>query len=116
MSVLPPEGPYDCKSCGACCIEAGKVQIKPTDPKNPYSVQSDDMFVMDRYMGGRCKALEGVIGSCVSCNIYTERPQVCREFEPGSSGCRYSREVASRKITKTDWRPRGYGENWQETV
>ena len=28
----------------------------------------------------RCAALEGVIGQCVSCAIYQERPSTCRAF------------------------------------
>lgn len=109
---LPPEGPYDCTACGACCVEAGKVEIKPEDDL-PAWLQSNGYVA--KHMGGRCKALTGVIGDCVGCAIYEIRPAVCASFLPGSEGCKDSRSRSSYAMRST-WRRRGYGENWQETV
>ncbi len=68
--ALPPEGPYDCQACGACCVEAGVVAVYETDTGVP-----DDLRVpflrqpgiavppsaqkMATHVGGRCKALTG---------------------------------------------------------
>lgn len=116
MDALPQEGPYDCTACGACCIVAGKVEVRAgeTIPTELLDTSSENPF-MARYMGGRCKALTGVIGECVGCTIYSARPSVCASFQPGSEGCKASREVASHAMRST-WRRRGYGKDWQETV
>jgi len=119
MSVLPEEGPYDCQACGACCVEAGSVILIQSDqgiPAHLLSRHKTGQMEVSKYMGGRCKALEGVIGSCVSCSIYENRPQVCKQFEPGSPGCEEARSGASHKMNQMEWRPRGYGEDWLETV
>jgi Fe-S-cluster containining protein len=35
----------------------------------------------------RCIALDGIVGSCVSCKIYFDRPDSCRQFTPNSELC-----------------------------
>ena len=42
----------------------------------------------------RCAALSGEIGSCVGCNIYETRPDVCRGFEKGDDSCHFARSEA----------------------
>ena len=37
-----------------------------------------------RCFGNRCSALEGEVGSRVSCSVYETRPLVCREFQLGT--------------------------------
>lgn len=117
MDILPKEGPYDCLKCGACCIEAGRVTVSPQDPTPKYLTQKHNLEsrCMAKYMGGRCKALKGVIGESVSCSIYDRRPAVCRQFKPGSEGCLDSRERAAAKMLSS-FKPRGYGVDWIETV
>ena len=109
--ALPPEGPYDCQACGACCVVAGKVSVTPEDSTPKRMVTGG---FLKRHLGGRCQALEGTIGACVGCTIYRKRPSVCVSFAAGSEGCRYAREVASYAI-KSGGR-RGFGDNWRETV
>lgn len=118
----------DCESCGACCAESGFVAVSPTDttpraltrPTKGLGLSSETLCnlgerCMKRHLGGRCVALEGVIGEKVSCSIYTKRPNVCRRFEAGSPGCLSARESMRYKLTNhSGWR--GYGPNWQETV
>ena len=111
-NALPVEGPYDCTACGACCVEAGKVEIRAGD-KIPARFEADGYVA--KHMGGRCKALEGVIGACVGCTIYSARPAVCASFLPGSEACKDSRQRSSYAM-RSEFRRRGYGENWQETV
>lgn len=120
----------DCQSCGACCVEAGPVSVNVYDStprwrtrsirySMPYTEQDvrDGVRQMDKYLGGRCKALAGVVCKSVSCRIYDTRPAVCRTFEPGSAGCLESRATALRKAAAPeDDGYRGYGTNWKRTV
>lgn len=41
---------------------------------------------------GSCSFLRGTPGVRVSCRIYATRPQVCREFKPGSRRCREAQQ------------------------
>lgn len=118
----------DCGACGACCIEAGFVGVTALDT-TPRALTratkglglSDDTLsnlgerCMKRHLGGRCTALEGVIGEKVSCLIYAQRPAVCHRFEAGSPGCLEARERMRHKMNSSS-RWRGYGSDWQETV
>jgi Fe-S-cluster containining protein len=120
----------DCKACGACCVEAGPVTVRPeTDVTVParltrsvrrcmgYASWEADFGVrqMATHLGGRCKALKGQVMKDCHCGIYERRPAVCRAFEPGSEGCLASRERAQHKAA-SEIRYRGYGADWQETV
>lgn len=116
---------FDCQSCGACCVEAGPVGITSDDrvpdylivPNSRQPLRTDDpKQVIAKHMGGRCKALEGTLGHCVSCSIYEKRPMVCSTFEKGSEGCLAAREIMLHRMSRLDWKPRGYGDNWRETV
>lgn len=118
----------DCGSCGACCVEAGYVGVSPTDttPRaltrttKGLNLSKETMTAlgrrcMKRHIGGPCVALEGVVGSNVSCAIYEQRPAVCRQFEAGTPGCLDARERMRSKLA-SDFRWRGYGADWKETV
>ncbi|MFO7306731.1 MAG: YkgJ family cysteine cluster protein [Gammaproteobacteria bacterium] len=35
----------------------------------------------------RCRALAGTIGESVSCLVYPQRPEPCRELQPGDDKC-----------------------------
>lgn len=118
----------DCVSCGACCIDGGYVGVSPLDT-TPHALTRATKGLglsketmsnlgrrcMKRHCGGRCVALEGVIGTNVSCSIYEQRPAVCRRFEAGSPGCLDARERMRSKLA-SELRWRGYGEDWKETV
>jgi Fe-S-cluster containining protein len=87
---------YNCVECGACCASF-RVDFHPSDgeaqggrvPESLY----DELNVSIARMRGtddaqpRCRALRGRIGEQVSCFIYDERPDPCREFEAGSEAC-----------------------------
>jgi Fe-S-cluster containining protein len=64
----------DCQSCGLCC------RAKVADLCAP------EVSTLDH-----CSKLRGTIGKDVSCSIYSERPQACRDFEAGSLPCRVMR-------------------------
>lgn len=88
---LDPNKNY-CLDCGACCA-----YFKVYFPKNESSdngglVPAQKITFYDKKHlvmkgrekfrdGNRCSALDGEIGKEVSCNIYENRPSVCRAFE-----------------------------------
>lgn len=47
-----------------------------------------------RCAGTRCDALQGSVGDQVSCAIYADRPQVCRDCAPGDDACTIARAGA----------------------
>ena len=90
--------PFDCQSCGACCVKGGDVPVFPSDQTPARltrsvrglmgyaSYEADEFRIMKR-VDGRCAALcTGESGSC-RCLIYDRRPQVCAQFSPGSEAC-----------------------------
>lgn len=119
----------DCSRCGACCAEGGFVGVAPTDTTPRALTQTTKGLshlsretrsklgarCMKRHIGGRCVALEGVIGESVACSIYERRPAVCRRFEAGSPGCLDARDrMRSKLASEFSWR--GYGPDWEESV
>jgi len=97
--ITPSATPIpDCLTCGACCSYLLCVAVKPTDPTdNSYfwKITNENKLgeiVVDQFMRRDsetidCVALDGEVGGTISCRIYEERPQVCREFEAGSDKC-----------------------------
>ena len=95
----------DCRSCGACCKSHPNYQEKDWVPvyradvarmsaeeKEKYLLEiSSNKFAIKLTTDRRCVALSGEIGSCVSCDIYANRPGVCRNFEKGASECHSAR-------------------------
>ncbi len=81
-----------CVKCGACCSyfrvefywrEAEKnsehqVPIKLTEDINDFK---RGMKGTQEKNGNRCVALQGKVGKCVSCAIYTNRSTPCRRFQ-----------------------------------
>lgn len=118
-----------CVSCGACCIEAGPIPVRPDDatPRTrTCSVRDTVGFAsweadfgvrqMQRHLGGRCKALKGEVGISCSCAVYDRRPRVCAAFAPNSEGCREARERMKHKLAHPEYGYRGYGRDWRKTV
>lgn len=104
IPAFPPDGPFDCRSCGACCIAAGPVAVSPDDVQVPRhrtrsvrrmvgfaSYEADDGVRCMKSDDGRCAALKGQPGVDVACAIYDRRPTVCADFQPGSAYCREAR-------------------------
>ena len=125
--AFPIDGPFDCQSCGACCIAAGPVAVAPSDVQVPRhrtrsvrrmvgfaSFEADDGVRCMKADDGRCGALKGQPGTNVSCAIYDRRPTVCATFQPSSQYCREARgkardlfaQVASAP-SSVELRPRG---------
>lgn len=104
---------YDCVRCGACCISdyesVDYVHMLEEDVEQ-LSEEEQERYVYteetfgspqhsmktcyDKIGNCRCKALKGVIGQDVSCAIYDRRPNVCRNFQPGTDVCDYARQIA----------------------
>ncbi len=114
----------DCTACGACCVEAGSVTVRPGDDvpvRRTRSVRGRMGYCRDDYLdgiremrteepGSRCSSLLGTLGVDVRCAIHARRPRTCREFEPGSEGCHAARATMLRKLTRLHHKPRGYDE------
>jgi Fe-S-cluster containining protein len=45
----------------------------------------------------RCVALQGIVGNCVSCSIYLDRPYACRQFKPNGDLCIEARKKLNIK-------------------
>jgi len=92
-----------CVQCGACCAsfrvsfywgettahENGTVPTELTEPVSPHHV----CMKGTSQKPVRCIALDGTIGTQVSCNIYTLRSSTCREFEAGTEDCAKARKM-----------------------
>jgi Fe-S-cluster containining protein len=99
-SVIRPELP-PCNECGVCCTSphgygrGGYVVITALDyvrlpGRYQLRVISESSPNVDRFAlteSGRCVALRGEPGVKTSCDIYADRPSVCRSYERGSSDC-----------------------------
>lgn len=103
---LPP-----CNECGMCCtthLEFGRggfVRLTDADyerlpEKYRLKVVTESELNVDRLgvkgspgVGYRCVALKGVAGHKTSCEIYQDRPTLCRTFERGSKDCRKDRAL-----------------------
>lgn len=102
---------YDCTQCGACCVSdfdsVDYVHLleqdidRMTDDEQERFIyveqtygksQSSMRTCRDRKGNCRCAALTGEIGVEVACSIYERRPNVCRNFEPGTDICDYARQ------------------------
>ncbi len=89
LTTQHPENP--CISCGACCAYFrvsfywaestegdGSVPAELVEKVTPFI---SCMKGTNQKNQTRCVALDGVIGECVSCSIYTQRSTTCREFD-----------------------------------
>jgi hypothetical protein len=71
----------DCRKCGACCRN-NDVVLTARDRKRLGRVR---LRVLPN---GRCNQL----GAHNACRVYSDRPDACRDFPPGSECCLFSRE------------------------
>ncbi len=102
---------FDCQSCGACCcnpaenraemyfdyVEVGARSALARKPEllRRFTVLNARGERHMKLIGKeqRCAALDGELGSSVSCRIYRLRPPGCRKVEAGSKMClQYRRE------------------------
>lgn len=97
----------DCRTCGACCVGdlddgRGYADVTEEDAArmsrhvrrrlvvirsqwSPSRLQTPTLVTEE--LGKSCAFLRGTPGRRCSCSIYTTRPDVCREFKPGSARC-----------------------------
>jgi Fe-S-cluster containining protein len=79
----------ECLLCGACCSAFGVVEVFPED-------EMPDSFTTATEMGYRRMRTNGFTCICLTedkaCDIYENRPQACRRFEPGGELCQMARE------------------------
>ena len=107
---VPPRPAYDCRACGACCVNLPSnqaeaftswVEIDPGDRLLDHPDLVRKLVVLDAggvphlrlVDSGRCAALRGAPGRHVGCRIYHVRPSPCRRVQPGDALCeRYRTE------------------------
>jgi len=94
-SPAPIEPMSPCQSCGACCAYSANwprftVEDDEALDAIPAELVNDRLSGM-RCDGERCCALSGTIGQATACTIYTLRPEVCRECQPGDPECAMAR-------------------------
>lgn len=85
---------YECQKCGGCCAYSHDWP-ELLDERDGDEIPVEWIDCETGRMkcdGDRCIALEGEIGSRVSCRVYEIRPAVCREFQPGTEGCNQVRQ------------------------
>lgn len=87
---VKPEDFPECQECGSCCayfriiFEPKKNEQIQKLGANIFLMKKDGRAVMngtDVFNKGRCVALTGEINTFVSCSIYDNRPDVCRQFQ-----------------------------------
>jgi uncharacterized protein len=98
---------FDCQACGACCatfdvwlneedrarFERSSRLVSLTVLQKPSAGAAWDWRFMKRDSdSGRCVALEGPL-TRNRCTVYSDRPHLCRAFEPGSEDCRKARRA-----------------------
>ena len=105
---------HPCQECGACCATF-RVSFYWGEPVPEAFTERLNHF--QSCMKGtktlpkpRCIALQGTIGSEVSCSIYENRPTPCRSFEASFEGGEINERCDQARIqkglsplTKADW-------------
>ncbi|MBU1055404.1 MAG: YkgJ family cysteine cluster protein [Proteobacteria bacterium] len=90
-----PDSEVSCVNCEACCCRLEVMLITDTGvPDNFIEIDKWGGMTMKRMEDGWCSALDR---NTMLCNIYENRPWVCREFEMGEYECIYER-AANLKI------------------
>ena len=89
------ESSSPCTTCGACCSYSAEWPRFSTEDDEalariPEALVAENLSGM-RCDGERCMALDGKIGVATRCTIYADRPQVCRDCQPGDEECQMAR-------------------------
>ncbi|SBS30611.1 Flagellin N-methylase [Marinomonas aquimarina] len=80
-----PTSDVTCATCLACCCRLEVMIISDTGvPQEHIETNEWGSEVMKRLDDGWCSALNR---DNLMCNIYENRPWICREFEMGSEEC-----------------------------
>lgn len=102
----------DCQTCGGCCLidlnEPLYIPLMAGDrarlPKHVHLHIVDDQLttITTRAKRGpltgtkltRCVMLKGTVGHAVACQVYANRPTVCKDaIEPGDAACILTRRA-----------------------
>jgi Fe-S-cluster containining protein len=93
----------DCVTCGVCCSFALIVPVTHDDTSRLSRYcdilldDSDDEVIVDRILqhgnDRRCVHLMGKLGEKIGCEIYSDRPRVCHDFDAGSDRCHEYRRM-----------------------
>lgn len=79
----------DCLDCGACCKAFGIYEVYPTDPTPKHLTDPTELgYRRMKTIEFTCIALNH--DNC--CNIYDDRPLVCRQLTTGSDLCLMARK------------------------
>ncbi|XID76108.1 YkgJ family cysteine cluster protein [Alkanindiges sp. WGS2144] len=87
-----------CLTCGACCAhfrvsfywaesEAKGLPVALTEQVNHFF----SCMRGTNQAKPRCQCLEGELGQQVSCSIYAQRPEACKEVQAGDDKCNRAR-------------------------
>jgi Fe-S-cluster containining protein len=115
-----PDNPYDCQSCGACCLG------DPGGGEGYVSLTAGDQQRLQRFglplvelrgqvtlgtvahdgPGGDriCVAFAGTVGKDCSCTLYKDQPKACRNFEVGGALCQLARHLAGMGPAPEEYR------------
>jgi Fe-S-cluster containining protein len=86
----------NCLECGACCKAGLLVEVIdgldeiPENLIEPSSIDGDTVNAMRQNEEGVCIAYNLENNSC---NIYKQRPIVCRNFTVGEANCKIARRL-----------------------
>lgn len=90
--------PESCLSCGACCAHyrvsfywAEGLQLPEHYTEPVTSIYS--CMTGTNQQNPRCIALEGEVGSQVSCSVYAARSSSCKEVHAGDAQCNKARQA-----------------------
>lgn len=97
---------YDCVTCGACCFgrrnyvqvfhhdaaRLGKARtaelVAPAVGEIPASVgRASEPERFMKMTNGHCAALRTTVPNRFTCDVYEDRPTLCRALEPGTAPC-----------------------------
>lgn len=113
---MPDTPPYDCQTCGACCVQFGPEDGNSyvyLDREEARRMANLGLPVIGQSWGGRCLgatphegasgrpacvAFAGELGISCACSIHEDRPSVCRDFEVGDALCQEARLQAGLSI------------------
>lgn len=85
----------DCDDCGACCFEQGSPPVTcEADMERILAAPPEAARAILLHLAGLDRG-EDADGVCcwldqqtLRCRWYEHRPEICRDFVPGSEGCR----------------------------
>jgi Fe-S-cluster containining protein len=93
----------ECLQCGSCCFSRLDTYVRVTGDdfaRLGASAEQVTVFIGNRcYMRmehGHCAALQLSPGH-YACNVYADRPEVCRALERGSPSCEAERAQKSHR-------------------